>query len=404
MRLALMSLLMIALAVGCGGDSDKSREDTGSEADADADADTDTDTDDGQQYDAEDLETAFEVTAGVPFEHTYEFQVLGEGFYQRCDDIPDGLTIEGGGDSIYESIQFSGTLAEGIYELSIGIEDYQDGPSWYRTLDVTITAVAPETDTGTDTGDTGEAISLDQLVYADFEGRASGVYTHEMIAEDFGASPSWNNGIDEGRVSVQEEDGQRFLRVQYPTGGVGTSAGGCQFQVPLDGTYDDLYVSYRIRFGTGFDFVRGGKLPGLCGGACNTGGSSPSGTDGWSARMMWRSEGAAVQYMYHPDQAGTYGDDFYWNEGAQRHFDPGTWHTVQTRIVMNSPTENDGIVQSWFDGVLALDVHDVRYRDVDSFGIDTLYFSTFFGGSGSDWAPTADEYIDFDEITVATGR
>ena len=104
-----------------------------------------------------------------------------------------------------------------------------------------------------------------------------------------------------------------------------------------------------------------------------------------------------------PDQAGTYGDDLYWNEGVQRYFDPGTWHTVQTRIVMNTPTENDGIVQSWFDGVLALDVHDVRYRDVDTFGIDTLYFSTFFGGSGSDWAPTADEYIDFDEITVATG-
>ena len=143
MRLALMSLLMIALAVGCGGDSDKSRDDIGSEADAHVD--TDADTDDGQQYDAGVLETAFEVTAGVPFEHTYEFQVLGEGFYQRCDDIPDGLTIDG---AVHEGlIHFSGTLEEGIYELSIGIEDYQDGPSWYRTLEVTITAVAPETAT-----------------------------------------------------------------------------------------------------------------------------------------------------------------------------------------------------------------------------------------------------------------
>ena len=49
---------------------------------------------------------------------------------------------------------------------------------------------------------------------------------------------------------------------------------------------------------------------------------------------------------------------------------------------MNTPDAADGRVQSWFDGELAVDRDDVTFRSVDDFAIDTLYFSTFFGGSG----------------------
>ena len=42
-------------------------------------------------------------------------------------------------------------------------------------------------------------------------------------------------------------------------------------------------------------------------------------------------------------------------------------------------------------------------RDVDTLALDTIYFSTFFGGSGEDWAPTADEVVDFDDLVVSTG-
>ena len=44
----------------------------------------------------------------------------------------------------------------------------------------------------------------------------------------------------------------------------------------------------RMRFGSNFDWVRGGKLPGLCAGSCPTGcdkNISPS--EGFSARIMW---------------------------------------------------------------------------------------------------------------------
>jgi Polysaccharide lyase 14 len=37
-----------------------------------------------------------------------------------------------------------------------------------------------------------------------------------------------------------------------------------------------------------------------------------------------------------------------------------------------------------------------------AYPLDGLYFSTFFGGSGSDWAPPKDETIDFDGFVIST--
>ena len=37
----------------------------------------------------------------------------------------------------------------------------------------------------------------------------------------------------------------------------------------------------------GFKFQKGGKLPGLCGGLCDSGCSPSTGLTGWSARHMW---------------------------------------------------------------------------------------------------------------------
>ncbi len=238
------------------------------------------------------------------------------------------------------------------------------------------------------------------VLHADFEQQSLGVYEQSMVQDDFGTDISWNNGLNEGRVIVEQEPGNRFLRVSYPLGEVGPGAGGAQFKVALNMSAEELYISYRVRFRNGFDFVKGGKLPGLCGGDCNTGGDVPNGADGFSARLMWRTDGKVVQYMYVPEQVSQWGDNLYWDASGQTSFAPGQWHYVRTRIVMNTPGLNDGMLQSWFDGVLALDRNDMRYRDVASLSIDTLYFSTFFGGSGGDWAPTDNEYADFYDFII----
>jgi hypothetical protein len=239
----------------------------------------------------------------------------------------------------------------------------------------------------------------------DFNTASVGAYGPDALAAGWmGAMPS--DGVRQGRTSVIEGAGARegrSLRVLYPQGGVGSSAGGALWKMHV-GRFDDLYCSYSVRFAPDFDFVRGGKLPGLAGGAANAGGRKPTGTDGWSARMMWRTGGEVVQYVYHVDQPTNYGEDFHWDRGGQRFFRPGTWHRVEHRIVVNTPGQRDGIVQGWFDGVLALDRRDVRFRNVNAFAIDVFAFSTFFGGSDATWAPVKDEQVTFDQFVIATAR
>ncbi len=237
----------------------------------------------------------------------------------------------------------------------------------------------------------------------DFQARATGAYSQAMAAEDFGGAPTWNNGLTEGRAVVTAEGSDLFLRVTYPANQYGPAAGGVQFKVPLGQTYQELYFSYRVRFGAGFQFVKGGKLPGLVGGTAPTG--CVTDTGGFSARGMWRTNGAAVQYLYYPEKIAACGDDFpYLQSGAAVFFQPGTWHQVQERVVMNTPGAHDGLLQAWFDGSLVVDHQSFLYRLSDAtFGVDALYFSTFFGGSDATWAPTSDQTVDFDDLVVSTG-
>ncbi|HVY29502.1 MAG TPA: hypothetical protein VHB79_23245 [Polyangiaceae bacterium] len=244
------------------------------------------------------------------------------------------------------------------------------------------------------------------LLAATFDRSPLGSYSQAQAAKDFGADPPWNDGLSEGRATIVEGadafDG-RSLRVRYPAGGVGPSAGGIQFLVPLAGNHQELYCAYRIRFEGSFNFVKGGKIPGLSGGNHPTGCSGvPSGTDGFTARMMWREGGAAVQYVYYPDQAQMCGDDFPWNVGGTRAFRHGEWYSLEHHLLLNHGDQADGLVEAWFDGELALQRKNVRFRSVDTIPIDSFYFSTFFGGSSSEWAPPEDEYIDFDDVVVST--
>ncbi len=238
-----------------------------------------------------------------------------------------------------------------------------------------------------------------------FRHRGVGPYRHRAIEEDFG-DVTVLHGAERLEV-VEDAERGRVLRVHYPAGRVGPEGGGAEFRVRLPGS-DDLRCAYWVRFGEELDFVRGGKLPGLAGGTAPTGGARATGTNGFSARLMWRPRGAVVQYLYSPDQVGVWGDDLPYDlsrdlpapgEG-QRHFRAGRWHHVQHRVRLNTPGERDGMVQGWLDGERALDRRGLRFRDAATFTIDQLFFSTFFGGNEASWAPTKDEHVDFDGFVV----
>ena len=249
-----------------------------------------------------------------------------------------------------------------------------------------------------------DPIQSQPIFTADFENSGAGIYTRNQLRADWN-TPAWSQGVDEGRVSlVEQESGSTVLAVEYPAGKYGTRETGAQWKLNFDESYTSVELSYDVQFEEGFDFVKGGKLPGLFGGEGNTGGGIPTGMDGFSARMMWRGNGRVVQYVYYPDQPEHFGHDMPWTDpatGEDLMFTPGTWHNVVHQLKLNTPGERNGVLRTYFDGQLALEVQGLRFRDTTDFAIDGMYFSTFFGGGSDSWSTTADETIYFDNFRIS---
>lgn len=219
---------------------------------------------------------------------------------------------------------------------------------------------------------------------------------------------SWANGPDDGRLAVNDQIAYagtgRSVRILYPKGGKQSNGSGAQWFADIGGVAEDLYFSYWVRFDEDFDFVLGGKLPGL-GGAVSWGDR----THEWSGRLMWRDEGKAEFYLHTP-AGNDYnpGTRFWWNtEGPQARFIPGRWHHIEMHYRLNTPGQFDGLMEGWFDGVKFASYPAFYFRDAPtaSSKIAWVFFSTFFGGSSSSiWEATKDEYATFDEFIVSNAR
>ena len=235
----------------------------------------------------------------------------------------------------------------------------------------------------------------------DFDQWAPGTYTSAMVNADWDI-PDWTIGIKEGRATIVggslAHKGQA-LQVTMPAGKFGTESG-IFFRAELGDSYDEVIYSYYVKYADNFSFnlkSNGGKVLGLAGGEDAGGGDPANGYDGWSARQTWGKGGVPQQYVYHVDQPSNYGQPFAYRESI---FKPGTWYKVETRVVMNTPGKNDGIIQSTLDGVLVLDKRDFNFRETGAFAIDTLLFYTFMGGNTISFAPLKTTYIILDEIVV----
>lgn len=95
-------------------------------------------------------------------------------------------------------------------------------------------------------------------------------------------------------VSTQNTTGP-VLQVKYPKGAFGSETSGVQLYSlwnTTDGSaFQSVLVTYEVAFDANFDFVKGGKLPGLRGGpdadGCS-GGAAANGSNCFSTRLMWR--------------------------------------------------------------------------------------------------------------------
>ena len=229
----------------------------------------------------------------------------------------------------------------------------------------------------------------------------------EMVEEAFDAERLI--GVEENVEVMTGGRGEgSFLRVRYPEDSVNfgsaddeTPLGGAAFYAPFS-SGQALCLHYRVRFPQDFEFVKGGKLPGLYAGEAPSGGEKVSGKDGWSIRLMWREDGHGELYEYVFNKKGKYGLSA--GRGLFA-FPRGRWVEVDLEVVVNDPEERNGEARLWIDGRPVIEQDDLVYvTDDDAPREGGLMFSTFFGGSSESWASPKDQHIDFADFRLHAGE
>ena len=101
--------------------------------------------------------------------------------------------------------------------------------------------------------------------------------------------------------------GERVIRVFYPKGsesGNRSNKGGINYMIRNQfRASNSATLTYDLYFSRNFGFARGGKLPGFFGGTGTCSGGTGTRTC-FSARFMWRTNGAGEIYGYIPNERG----------------------------------------------------------------------------------------------------
>ncbi|KAH0589491.1 hypothetical protein H2248_005236 [Termitomyces sp. 'cryptogamus'] len=187
------------------------------------------------------------------------------------------------------------------------------------------------------------------------------------------------------------------LEVIYPANSFGSSDNGAQFINLWNATggssFQSMLLSYEVAFDAGFNWVKGGKLPGLRGGLNSTGCSGGNESDGkecFSTRLMWRKNGEGEVYAYIPTPNNLCSsDDVICNSdfgiSLQRGafgFVDGQWNRITLLVRLNDPPNvANGNVQLYYNDLKAIDQQNLQIRSSSSVTANGLYFSTFFGGN-----------------------
>lgn len=233
------------------------------------------------------------------------------------------------------------------------------------------------------------------VINLDFKDQALGQFSDQQLTT---LCPLVTWSIMNNNATITE-DMQRgkVLSISYPKTKFGPFDSGSQFIARITPA-KSYFLDYFVKFDKSFEFVLGGKLPGLTsGGGDYTGGVVPTNGEGWSARYMW-STNNAILYLYYLDQTSIYGDNVSTNQVIEK----DKWYRLTQEIVVNDPDQYNASIRVWLNGRLVIEKKNFRLRIAPNGLIDSFYFSTFFGGNDASWAPTVDCKAYFDDIVVST--
>ncbi|KIK68210.1 polysaccharide lyase family 14 protein [Collybiopsis luxurians FD-317 M1] len=214
----------------------------------------------------------------------------------------------------------------------------------------------------------------------------------------------------------------------YPNGSINPSGaipGGFGFY--LNGTKEftdrlsngatEIIMGYRMMLESGWEWVKGGKLPGIFGGIGSkaygcSGGRQDARDACFDVRLMWRAEGAGELYTYLPlTQNNTdrllavpplsiENSDFGDSVGRGAFTIPvGRWMSVALRMKLNQVGCEDGEMELFIDGDSVMSVSGLTLGTSEEARFMGMHFQTFFGGSQPDWASPKDQRAWFADVT-----
>jgi len=291
----------------------------------------------------------------------------------------------------------------------------------------------------------------------EFTNHKIGLYDMPTFIKDWGSEPK--RGIFEKRCRIIKKKGEKLLEITIPKGT--GSDGGSFWRLIFPRDLTDATFEYDIKFGDNFDFVRGGKLPGLGGGTSKGAGGTPEEyQNGFSARLMWREgdfekecsmkepfkksikvlkemiksdennekeilsqlntisneviklgwnfrdlvkephKAYLVQYMYYPDRKTGAGDDQIYKYKNEKVFvEPNKWYNIKMRIKLSENPKQKDTILAWVNGKKVLE-RKLNLRKKMNYGINQVMFSLFFGGNDETFHTTKNEKVYFRRFEV----
>ncbi|MEJ5963852.1 polysaccharide lyase [Pedobacter immunditicola] len=237
-------------------------------------------------------------------------------------------------------------------------------------------------------------ITIKKTTAVNWNALSDGTYNSAAAAKDLGTLTGWNDA----RTAIAAQS----LRVKLEKNAL-SGAGGIVANVVLE-EGSEYEVQYKVKFPLAFEWGKGGKIGfGFRIGDGNTGCDKADDGNGASARLMWyTSDNGNVRlkpYLYYkdmPDNCGSAFDTAYPSTGS---IQKDTWYVVNIYIKSNTGSNEDGWVKFTVNGSTVLD-RKIRWTTNNAKRlINKLAFSTFRGGSTSDWETATENYVFFDDLT-----
>ncbi|TDL16632.1 hypothetical protein BD410DRAFT_731150 [Rickenella mellea] len=264
---------------------------------------------------------------------------------------------------------------------------------------------------------TSNFVNLPQVAKVDLCDEALGVHnifsktTHDVVDAPCSSKsqPAWEACYPQGSINPQGDI----------AGGFGFyMTGPAQFKEAL-ATAHEIIMGYSVLFQEGWEWAKGGKIPGAYGGIGDlaygcTGGRDEDRWSCFNLRMMWRSEGKGELYAYVPlddDNIKTLSKippyshrnpDYGFSVGRGSFIFPsGRWTTITQRVRLNNVGRSDAEIEIRVNGEAVINASGLRLRSSSESIMQGIHFQTFFGGNKADWASPKDQKAWFAHVSGA---